>query len=186
MHKLTRPGWTISWWPFRLHCTWISFWKLSWEEKQKWILATCMENLINMLIEGGVDAWLLVGSHPLFHDVVGMIGHLFHCCKGSWADKKNVKSHILSGTMFSFHWCHQVSLKYKDVKKKCSVYLVCPCNRLSLQTGFSDSLKHNFKHLWVRVQQSHQTSENYYVYWVTRAQCCAVNSRNVIWNLNPG
>lgn len=42
---LTRPGWTISWFPMRRHCTWISFWKLSWEiwrkstgglEQHKW------------------------------------------------------------------------------------------------------------------------------------------------------
>lgn len=32
---LTRPGWTISWLPMRRHCTWINFWKLSWEIENK-------------------------------------------------------------------------------------------------------------------------------------------------------
>lgn len=30
--ELTLPGWTISWWPFRLYWICISFWKLSWKK----------------------------------------------------------------------------------------------------------------------------------------------------------
>lgn len=32
-HWLTLPGWTISWWPLRLYCMCISFWKLSWNTR---------------------------------------------------------------------------------------------------------------------------------------------------------
>ncbi len=63
--------------------------------------------------------------------------------------RKRCTSHTWQ-TMFPLHRHHQVSLQHTDVKRPL-VYLVCPCNRLSLQTGFLGSLKHNYKHLSVRI-----------------------------------
>lgn len=111
----------------------------------------------------------LVGSHPLFHDVVGMIGHLFHYFKSSWVDRnvKSCTSHIWE-TVFTFHWQHV---------QRPWVYLVCLCSRVILQTGFLDSLKHNKRRFRARGNR-----RNNVIYCFTSAQCCTGHSWHVIWS----
>lgn len=82
LYDLTRPGWTISWLPIRRHWTRIKLWKISWEKKR----VECVSNVYL-----GFTMWLLIMkflfcSHPLFHEVICMTGHLFHYSKGSWMD----------------------------------------------------------------------------------------------------
>lgn len=75
-----------------------------------------------------------VGSHPLFHDVIGVIGHLLYYDQGVWVKDATI--------LICLHSTNR-PLLLQHVRGN---YLECPCNHLNLQTGFSNNLKNKSKH----------------------------------------
>lgn len=86
------------------------------------------------------------GSHPLFHDVIGVIGHLLYYDQGVWVKDATI--------LICLHSTNR-PLLLQHVRGN---YLECPCNHLNLQTGFSNNLKHRSKHRGGQLQQSKQAT----------------------------
>lgn len=127
--ELTLPGWTISWWPFRLYWICISFWKLSWKKNKPHQGQTAETLMIS-----GSGLWMVTQSHPLFHDVVGVVGHFLHDAESSCFRRRGeVKRFVL-----------MTNITHNNVESLgWWIYLVCPYNPPSLLEGSSDNLEKN-------------------------------------------
>lgn len=73
-----------------------------------------------------------IGSHPLLHDIVGVVGHLFHDAEGSYPEKRK---------QINFLCVHFTDIKHNRALSD----LVCLCSLLSLLEGSSDNLETSFK-----------------------------------------
>lgn len=105
-------------------------------------LAHLLEDVLKWWRNGGISRETRLevsrmsdfGSHPLFHGVIGVIGHLLYYDQGVW-----VKDAMI---LICLHSTNHLLLQQHVGGN----YLECPCNHLNLQTGFSNNLKHRSKH----------------------------------------